>query len=38
MDLLKKQNQKSVLEVFFGGGGKNGVGEPFLLYSVALTK
>ena len=28
MDLLKKQNQKSVLEVFFGGRGKNGVWEP----------
>lgn len=24
MDLIKKQNQKSVLEVVFGGGGKNG--------------
>lgn len=29
MDLLKKQKQKSVLEVFLsGGGGGDGVGKP----------
>lgn len=30
MDLLKKQKQKSVLEVFLsgGGGGEDGVGKP----------
>lgn len=28
MDLLKKQKQKSVLEVFLSGGGEDGVGKP----------
>lgn len=36
MDLLKKQKQKSVLEVFLSGGGRMEWGSHLSLCSVAL--